>query len=91
MRWNGDRSLAACFRAWNGTSQRSKAKRSAFRHILVQSCKREQFASFHHWKGFVRGEMCQKQLEDQQDRYEHRIVEMAKEYQLKIQQVLSAW
>ncbi|KAG7377138.1 hypothetical protein PHYPSEUDO_012131 [Phytophthora pseudosyringae] len=86
-RWSGGRSLVASFHVWSEMTRQKIAKRNAFCRILAQSCKRQQLSSFRYWKERAQGFLLQKQLQDQRDRYEHRIVEMAKEYQLKIQQV----
>ncbi|KAG6611310.1 centrosomal protein POC5-like isoform X1 [Phytophthora cinnamomi] len=87
MRWGEDRSRDICFRVWNKAAQRSAAKRNALRRVLGQSCKRQLLASLCHWKKNVQAFVLQKLLQDQRDRYEHRIVEMAKEYQLRIHQL----
>lgn len=79
--------MIACFHAWYGIAQQTVAKRSALCRVLTQSDKRQQLASFRHWKETAQGVLIQNQLQDQRDRYEHRIIEIAKEYQLKVNQV----
>ncbi|KAL4087030.1 hypothetical protein PRIC1_012930 [Phytophthora ramorum] len=87
IRWGGGRSLAACFRGWHTAAQQMVKKRGVLHRVLIQSCKRQQLASFRLWKESVQGFLLQRQLQDQRDRYEHHIVGVAQEYQLKIQQV----
>ncbi|KAF1774103.1 hypothetical protein GQ600_8932 [Phytophthora cactorum] len=84
---NGERSVVACFRAWNEMTRQRAARYAALHRVLAQACKRQQFAGFRYWKESAQMFLLQKKLQDQRDVYEHRIVEMAKEYQLKIQQL----
>lgn len=88
MRWSEARSLGICFRGWSTTAQQAVAKRNALRRVLGQCCRRQLLASFCYWKQNLQAFGLQNQLQEQRERYEHRIVEMAKEYQLKINQVL---
>lgn len=82
-----ERSVAACFHAWNEMARQRTAKYTALRHVLAQACKRQQLASFRFWKESAQMFLLQRQLQDQRDRFENRILEMAKEYQLQIQQL----
>ncbi|KAG2762033.1 hypothetical protein PC129_g983 [Phytophthora cactorum] len=84
---NGERSVVACFHAWNEMTRQRAARYAALHRVLAQACKRQQFAGFRYWKESAQMFLLQKKLQDQRDVYEHRIVEMAKEYQLKIQQL----
>ncbi|ETN04278.1 hypothetical protein PPTG_14976 [Phytophthora nicotianae INRA-310] len=84
---SGKRSMVDCFHAWNEMTRQRTAKYTALCRVFAQACKRQQLAGFRYWKESVQMSLLQKQLQDQRDRYEHRIVEMEKEYQLKTQQL----
>ncbi|KAK1945357.1 Centrosomal protein POC5 [Phytophthora citrophthora] len=86
-RWSGGYSLAACFRMWKKKIRQKVEKHFALRRVLLHYCKRQQCESFRHWNTVTLNHLLQKQLQDQKDWYEHKIVEMAKEYQIKIQQL----
>ncbi|KAG1699444.1 hypothetical protein DVH05_012859 [Phytophthora capsici] len=86
-RWSGGYSLVACFRTWKNSIRQKVETHCALRRVLLQYCKRQQCESFRHWNTSTRNDLLQKQLQDQKDWYEHKIVEMAKEYQIKIQQL----